>query len=614
MRLGANYLSDGRCEFTVWAPHLEKVELHLTATDLSQNLHPMTRDRRGYWQVALDDIQPGARYRYRLDEDKSWPDPASYHQPEGVHGASAVVDHGSFEWRDLSWQNLALADYIIYELHIGTFTPAGTFEAAIERLDYLKTLGITAVEIMPVAQFPGERNWGYDGVCPFAVQQSYGGPDGLKQLVDACHQRGLAVILDVVYNHFGPEGNYTGLYGPYTTERYRTPWGTAINFDDAFSDGVRHYFLSNALYWFELYHIDALRLDAIHAIYDFGAKHFLSELAEVTAALGQSLDRPLYLIAESDLNDVRIIRDAQRGGYGLDAQWSDDFHHALHTALTKETSGYYGDFKDPESLAQAYRDSFVYGWRYSPFRQRYHGSRADGHPAQQFVVCAQNHDQVGNRMLGERLSELIPFEALKLAAGATLLSPYLPMLFMGEEYGETAPFLYFVDHGDPDLIAGVRAGRKREFEAFHGVGEPPDAASLETFERAKLNWSLLGQTQHKALLKFYQRLIALRKQLQIPTQWSRSDMTVLQTANVVQIHCWNTDQQRLSVMNFSEDSATVKLESIFKHQQLAWQRQIDSAELTWAGLGATAPDVLPDNLPDPEIVLAPYNFVLYQPA
>ncbi|MEO1401678.1 MAG: malto-oligosyltrehalose trehalohydrolase [Cyanobacteria bacterium J06635_1] len=603
MRLGANYLGNQRCEFTVWAPPLEKVELHLTEAAPQGNAHPMTRDERGYWQITLEGIQPGTRYRYRLNGDKSWPDPASYYQPEGVHGASAVVNHGRFEWHDDDWQNVPLADYIIYELHVGTFTPAGTFEAAIERLDHLVSLGITAVEIMPVAQFPGDRNWGYDGACPFAVQNAYGGPDGLKRLVDACHQRGLAVILDVVYNHFGPEGNYTGLYGPYMTDRYRTPWGIAVNFDDAFSDGVRHYFLSNALYWFEHYHIDALRLDAIHAIYDFGAKHFLAELAAATATLGQTLARPLYLIAESDLNDVRIIRKAEQGGYGLDAQWSDDFHHALHVAITGEKTGYYSDFGDPESLASAYRDSFVYNWKYSPFRQRYHGSDADGHPAQQFVVCAQNHDQVGNRMLGERLSQLVPFEALKLAAGATLLSPYLPMLFMGEEYGETAPFLYFVDHGDPDLIAAVRAGRKREFEAFHGVGEPPDAAGVETFDRTKLNWDLLSQPQHQVLFKFYQRLIALRKQMGIPSQWSRSEMTVLRTANVLQIHCWTREQRRLSVMNFSEDSATVKLES--SH---AWQRQIDSAELAWAGPGTIAP-AAPTH---PEIVLAPYNFVLYQ--
>ncbi|NEP18361.1 MAG: malto-oligosyltrehalose trehalohydrolase [Leptolyngbya sp. SIO4C1] len=574
MRLGANYLGDGQCEFTVWAPPLKSVELKL-----ERGLQPMQQDERGYWQIALNDIQPGDRYEYRLDGEAARPDPASHYQPGGVHEASAVVDHSAFDWQDDDWQGIPLQDYVIYELHVGTFTPAGTFESAIERLDYLKSLGITAVEIMPVSQFAGDRNWGYDGVYPFAVQHSYGGPDGLKKLVDACHQRGLAVILDVVYNHFGPEGNYTSFFGPYLTDNYRTPWGSAINFDDAYSGGVRHYFISNALYWLELYHIDALRLDAIHAIYDFGAKHFLAELAEATAALEKSLKRPLYLIAESDLNDVRIIREAERGGYDIHSQWSDDFHHALHALLTKEETGYYSDFKAAESLASAYRDSFVYSWKYSPFRQRYHGSDASDRPAHQFVVCSQNHDQVGNRMLGERLSHLVPFEALKLAAGTVILSPYLPMLFMGEEYGETAPFLYFVDHGDPNLIAAVREGRKKEFEAFHAEGDPPDAASLETFNQAKLNWDLLEQDRHRSLFGFYQRLIALRQQAGIARDFARPDLDVVQDQAVLQVHRWNSSQRLLSVMNFSDQQATVKL----AFSQYAWKQQLDSAAAEWAG-------------------------------
>jgi maltooligosyltrehalose trehalohydrolase len=488
METGAVLFENQQCQFTLWGPELEAVEVQLLAP--RQASYSLQRSPLGYWSATVDDIPEGTQYVYRVNYSEERPDPASRYQPEGVHGPSTVVNPRRFQWQDASWKNLPLQDYVIYELHVGTFTPAGTFEAIIPHLRDLQALGITAIELMPVAQFPGSRNWGYDGVYPYAVQNSYGGPDGLKALVDTCHQLGLAVILDVVYNHFGPEGNYTEVFAPFTTLRYKTPWGGAINFDEAWCDGVRRFYIDNALYWLRDYHFDALRLDAIHAIFDFGAKHFLAELAEATRGLETWLDKPLYLIAESDLNDSRIIRSPQVGGYGIDAQWSDDFHHALHTLLTGEDLGYYQDFGTCEALAIALRDRFVYSGNFSAFRCRRHGNQASDLPSTQFVVCAQNHDQVGNRMLGERLTQLVSYEALKLAAGVLLTSPYIPLLFMGEEYGEEAPFLYFIDHGDPALVDAVRAGRKAEFREFHAQGEPLPAHELATFKRSTLNWDL----------------------------------------------------------------------------------------------------------------------------
>ena len=515
--IGANYLGQTHCEFRVWAPLCRQVAIEFL--DAPPRTVPLSPKPGGYWAALIDGVEPGALYQVVLDGDQRWPDPASRSQPKGVHGPSQVVDPNAYVWGDglqpasgqRAWQGLALADYILYELHVGTFTPEGTFDAIIPRLPVLKELGITAVELMPVAQFPGDRNWGYDGVYPFAVQSSYGGPEGLKRLVDACHQLGIAVVLDVVYNHFGPEGNYTGNFGPYVTPRYTTPWGPAINFDDAYSDGVRDFVLDNVRQWIVDYHIDGLRLDAIHAIYDFSATHILAEMKAVAEPLAAARGYPCYLMAESDLNDRRTIAPPGQGGQGLDAQWSDDFHHSLHTLLTGESGGYYEDFGSPEQWVKALQDGFVYDGVYSRHRQRRHGNDARDRPPQQFIVCAQNHDQVGNRMLGERLSTLVDFEALKLAAGAVLLSPYIPLLFMGEEYGETAPFLYFIDHGDADLVAAVREGRKREFAAFQTLGEPPDAASTDTFHRSKLHWEQRVEGQHGTLWRFYQTLMQLRR-------------------------------------------------------------------------------------------------------
>lgn len=625
MRVGASF-KDG-CKFTVWAPLLDQVAVEImgsaenSAGESSPALLPMEKDERGYWHASAVDLPAGTRYKYQLGGEESWPDPASRFQPEGVHGPSEVVDHSQFDWQDGDWQGILLTEYIIYEIHVGAFTSEGTFTAAITRLPDLVELGITAVEIMPVAQFPGARNWGYDGVFPFAVQNSYGGPSGLKQLVDACHQHGLAVIMDVVYNHFGPEGNYTGKFGPYTTGHYRTPWGSAINFDDAHSDGVRNYFIENALMWLREYHIDALRLDAVHAIYDFGAKHFLLSLAEVVAEFAADRPSPAYLIAESDLNDPRLIRPVEKGGYQLDAQWSDDFHHALHARLTGENIGYYSDFEAVESLAVTLKNRFLYAGEYSPFRQRSHGAPALDLPSQQFVVCNQNHDQVGNRMMGDRLSTLVPFEALKLAAGLTLLSPYLPLLFMGEEYGETAPFLYFVDHGDPDLIAAVRAGRKAEFEAFHGTGTPLDPAGEETLKKSTLDWispdaTVSNRAHQIALRSFYRRLIEVRKQCQIATPSYPADITIEHTDDTLYCHRQLISGDLLCVVNFGEQPAKVELPLSTQNQNSQWQQQISSADAQWSPEKSTsAPDdPIPTTISQETTFLPmpPLSLVLYQ--
>src|SRR3990172_2890134 len=485
MKFGAWYQGDGRCFFSVWAPLKDNVAVKLLFPE--ERVVQLKKDNKGYWQSEAVNVYPGTRYSYQLDRSVDRPDPASHFQPEDVHGPSEVVDHEAFYWDDRDWKGMAIEEMIMYELHVGTFTPEGTFDAIIARLNTLKELGVNALNIMPVAQFPGSRNWGYDGTYLYAVQSSYGGPEGLKRLVNACHKHNMAMILDVVYNHFGPEGNYLGEFCPYYTEKYKTPWGRANSFDDAYSDDVREFFLQNALYWFEHYHIDGLRLDAVHAIYDMSATPFLAELAEKVEDFSVQKGKKHYLIAESNLNETKHIRPHALGGYGLDAQWLNDFHHSLRTLLTGDLTGYYMDFGKISHLAKAWHQGFVFSGQYSAYRKRRHGNSSLERPDRQFVVFCQNHDQVGNRMLGERLSTLVSFEALKLAAAAVILSPYIPMLFMGEEYGEESPFLYFISHMDKDLINAVREGRKADFRSFQWSGEPPDPQSEDTFNRSKLH-------------------------------------------------------------------------------------------------------------------------------
>ena len=513
MRRGALVGAAG-VTFSVWAPRARDVVVHV-AGGAGAGDHPLARveGERGVWSATVPDVRAGDRYGFCIDGRDPLPDPNSRSQPVGVHELSEVVDPTQFVWQDGNWPGMNLPEFVIYEMHVGTFTPEGTFDAIVPRLGQLAALGITAIEIMPVSEFPGRRNWGYDGVHIYAPHHAYGGPEGFRRLVDAAHQHGLGVVLDVVYNHVGPEGNYLDQYGPYFTDVYRTPWGRAVNYDGAGSDAVRRWAHDNALYWISEFHVDALRLDAVQGIFDFGALAFLEELSDEVHELGRRMGRKVQLMAESDLNDPRLIRPPEHGGYGLDAQWADDVHHTIHATLTGERHGYYQDFAGIATIADVYREPFFYAWRYAPHRDRMHGRSSAGVPRQRFVVCAQNHDQVGNRPLGERLASLVPEDRQRLAAALVLLSPYIPLLFMGEEYGETAPFLYFIEHGDPELVEAVRAGRRREFEAL-GVSAAAqiDPQSPETFARAKLDWERRDSSSGALLLALYTDLLSLRRE------------------------------------------------------------------------------------------------------
>jgi maltooligosyltrehalose trehalohydrolase len=499
-------MPDGGTRFTIWAPRARTVAVHLGET-----LHALGAGPEGVYDGIVPRVPPGTDYTYRLDGGPDRPDPVSRYQPHGVHGASRIVAPDAFEWTDDDWTGLAMRDLVIYELHVGTFTPAGTFDGVITRLPELAELGVTAVELMPVAAFPGTRNWGYDGVHPYAPHVAYGGPDGLRRLANAAHGAGIGVILDVVYNHLGPEGNYLAEFGPYFTDRYDTPWGAAMNFDGPDSDEVRRYVIDNALYWITEYHLDGLRLDAVHAIYDFSARHILEEVTAAVHRQADALGRSVLVIAESDLNDPRLVRGVEAGGYGLDGQWNDDFHHAVHARLTGERSGYYVDFGRTADIAASLTNRFVLDGRPSVFRRRRHGAPAVDVPADRFVVAIQNHDQVGNRANGERLGALVDPRRRRLAAALLLCAPYVPLLFMGEEYDEPHPFRYFVSHDDPDLVEAVRDGRRREFSAVAWRDEVPDPQAKATFEDSKLEWALRTRPPHAQLLALYRDLLALRK-------------------------------------------------------------------------------------------------------
>jgi maltooligosyltrehalose trehalohydrolase len=590
-----------RVHFRVWAPAATSVEVELV--DAGEMKTPLQRD--GQYFQGLIPAAAGDRYWYWLDGTARLPDPASRSQPDDVHGPSQVVDP-AFAWSDTGWRGIALEECIIYELHVGTFTPQGTFDGVISRLDYLCELGITAVELMPVAQFPGERNWGYDGVYPFAPQNSYGGPDNLKRLVDACHSRGLAVILDVVYNHLGPEGNYLNGFGPYFTNRYRTPWGDAVNFDGPDSDPVRHYFISNALYWIIEYHIDALRLDAIHGIYDFSALHILREVADAVHRQGKELGRLVHIIAESDLNDVRVINSPESGGHGLNAQWNDDFHHALWALLTGERTGYYGDFGRLSDLVKGFLEGFVLSGGYSAFRRRRHGSSSAHHSPSHLVVFSQNHDQVGNRIQGERPDKHLSLQQLKLAAATVLLSPYVPLLFMGEEYAESAPFPYFVSLGDAKLVEAVRQGRLEEFAAFENHALPPDPQAKETFLAAKLDQEQRHQGDHRTIFDFYRELIRLRKECTPLANLSRENMQVVacEEKRVLVVNRSIGTIHLVCLFNFSDQTCVI-------NPSLVGGRMIvllDSTGILPPGSGITVYTTRPETFP----TLAPYGVVVYR--
>jgi maltooligosyltrehalose trehalohydrolase len=506
--------------FSVWAPHAKSVDLLLDERRI-----PLAPAARGYWQADVP-AHAGQNYKYSLDGAAGLPDPRSRWQPQGVHGASQVlgslISETQMPVRSI-FRAAPLSEAIIYELHVGTFTPEGTYAAAQRKLEYLCELGVTHLELMPLASFPGQRGWGYDGVGLFAPFPAYGTPAELAAFVQACHSRGVAVLLDVVYNHLGPDGNYLGSFGPYFTDRYKTGWGAAINYDGPHSDEVREFVVDNALMWLKDYEFDGLRLDAVHAIFSFEAVHLLEVLSKAVRALGEELGKPLVLIAESDLNDPRLVHPVSRGGFGLDAQWSDDFHHALHRYFTGERDGYYADFQGLPDVATALRDGYVYQGQHSVHRGRRHGRPPANVEPHQLVVSAQNHDQIGNRAQGERLSGLLDAQGLKAVAALTLLSPFVPLLFQGEEWGASTPFLYFTDHQDPELGRLVAEGRSKEFSAFRWQGAVPNPQELNTFERSKLDWSELSQPGHAELLEWYRRLIRLKKDRPELPRESRAD-------------------------------------------------------------------------------------------
>jgi maltooligosyltrehalose trehalohydrolase len=493
--------------FEVWAPRAGTMEVKI-----GNNKFPMEKKSRGYWSAAVEEAGPGTDYGFVMDSlEPPLPDPRTQWQPHGVHGESRLVDHAGFAWSDSGWQAPPLSSALIYELHLGTFTPEGTLKAAEGRLDYLKDLGVTHIELMPLANFPGRRGWGYDGVDLYAIFNAYGEPHDLKHFVDACHGKGLAVLLDVVYNHLGPVGNYLSKFGPYFTASHSTPWGDAVNFEEAGASEVRCFLIDNALMWLRDYHMDGLRLDAVHAFNDRSAIHFLEQITREVKRLEAAMGKHFVLIAESDLNDPRIVKAEEAGGYGLDAQWSDDFHHALFSVISGERAGYYADFGSLAQLAKSLRCVFVYDGNYSEYRQRNHGRQVVGLSGHRFVGFVQNHDQVGNRAQGERVSHEAGEGRAKIAAALVLTAPFVPMLFQGEEFGASAPFLYFTDYDDPELGRMISEGRKREFVSFGWAPDQiPDPQDEQTFNQSKLNWAELTEQPHASLLQWHKDLIRLR--------------------------------------------------------------------------------------------------------
>jgi len=555
--LGLNFTATSSADVLVWAPYATTVEIYLKEKNVALDMTD-----KGYWKSESLEVSAGELYQFVID-GKNYPDPASLSQPEGVHGPSQAVNLNSFAWTDSRWKGVLPENLVIYELHTGTFSDAGTFDGVSEKLRYLKELGITAIELMPVAQFPGSCNWGYDGVFPFAVQNSYGGVGHLQKLVDSCHREDIAVILDVVYNHLGPEGNCFAAFGPYFTDKYKTPWGEALNFDDEWSDEVRRYFTENALMWLRDFHIDGLRLDAVHAMKDFGATNILKELKDNISKLNEVSTISHFLIAESDQNDPRIIDTVEKGGYAIDLQWCDEFHHAIHALVTGEQFGYYSDFGNITHLSKSYNDVFVYDGTYSQVRKRTFGNKFSDMPGSKFVVFIQNHDQIGNRMLGERMSSLVDHETLKMLAAAILTGPFIPLIFMGEEYGETNPFLYFTSHHDKKLIKAVQEGRKREF-AWTSVKEVvPDPQSPDTYTDSRLNWEIRTEEQQN-LLAFYKELIRMRKSHPVLKNNGRKGLKadVVKDRNALVLSRKYRENNLICILNFENNPVSMEIERL----------------------------------------------------
>jgi maltooligosyltrehalose trehalohydrolase len=552
LQMGSNIIKENEVSFRVFACSLQAVSLVVKNEDKTE-VYPLDQEEEHIYSTVLKGVGPGSLYKFRLD-DGDFPDPYSYFQPEGVHGFSQLIDHSSYQWHDENWKGIDQEKLVIMEIHPGTFSEAGKFQGILEKLDYLQQLGITAIELMPIAQAPGRWNWGYDGVNLFSVNHNYGTPDDLKQLVDTCHQMGIGVILDVVYNHFGPEGNYLSFFGPYLTKKHETPWGEAVNFDDVYSHYIRKYILDNVCCWLDLYHIDGLRLDAVHAIKDNNPLHIIQEISLIANNLSREHNVSKLIIAESDENNTRLIEPLDQGGYGADAQWMDDFHHIIHTSLTGENKGYYMDYGKLKDLEKAYTN-YLYTGQYSHYWKRKRGTDASARPGKQFVVSLQNHDQVGNRAQGERLSALIDFPLLKAGAGLVLFSAYIPLIFMGEEYGEENPFLFFTDYQDPELKKAVSLGRKKEFKQF-GWGEVPDPQDPETFYRSKLTPQENWKERNHQLFNFYRDLIKLRVSHPVLRRLDKDRLTakVDSQNRVVQIHRWENDLSLTALFNLGEAS------------------------------------------------------------
>jgi maltooligosyltrehalose trehalohydrolase len=590
LTFGARPVGPEAVQFRVWAPKAKQAAVRIRGA--GARVVPLQRAARGVFELAVPNVGPGCDYLYVLDDRNEYPDPCSRWQPLGSDGPSRIIDPNGFLWDDADWCGVPLDGYIIYELHVATFTPEGTFAAARARIPYLKELGVTAIELMPVAEFPGTRNWGYDGVNLYAPHSTYGGPDELKRLVADCHRAGLAIMLDVVYNHLGPEGPTLAVYSDCFSENYLTPWGQALNFDGPDSEGVRRFFIDNALYWLTEYHIDALRLDATNRMYDLGPHHVLAELSERWHEQARLLGRSAWLIAESDLNDVRVISPVTEGGQGMDAQWSDDFHHAVHGVVTGSRRGYLADFGRPHDLCKALVEGFVYDGRFSEYRRRRHGTSSRARPGKQFVVFIQNHDQIANTYWGGRLSSLVGLEQQKLAATLLLTAPNVPLLFMGQEYGEPAPFLYFVNHGDPALVEQVRTGRLREYAPFVDEARIVDPQSPEAFAASKLNWDLPADEPHACLLAYYRALLALRRQHECLGRCEKDRTTAICHQNpdwLVMERAAGSGGRALIVCNFEP----VALEIPVNSDGQDWEIALWSGAVEFGGKHDCDPPVLP---------------------
>ena len=612
LKMGAQLIGDEQVHFRLWAPKLKKASVKLLENPI--RIIPMKIGDENVFECIATNVKPNTDYLYILDDQQERPDPVSRYQPQGVHGPSRVIDPNDFKWTDDKWHGLELQDLIIYELHVGTFTPEGTFEAIIEKLPYLKELGITAIELMPIAQFPGNRNWGYDGVLPYAPQSTYGPPKGLKNLINACHQHGLAVILDVVYNHLGPEGNYFNDFAPYFTDLHKTEWGKAFNFDGPDNAMVRKYFIENALYWLSEYHFDGLRLDAVQAIFDFGPKHFLLELSEEFHKEANKLQRKAWLTAETNLNEAHLINSREEGGLGIDAQWNDDFHHAMHAYLVRKRDKYFIDYGPLIDIQKAVEEGFVYNGQWSQFHKKHYGTSTETTPGYRFVICIQNHDQIANAYRGERLATILDPAQLRMASALLFCAPNLPMIFMGQEFRATTFFIYFISHEDEAIVQAVREGYRRDH-----LGDPQadhhDPQDTSTFEKSKIDWPQLKEADHKEMFLFYKTMISIRKQYSFLSN-CRKDLTKLESNEEKQ---WMiirrgdpSGQKGILICNFAPHEQSIPIQ----FSAGKWEMIMNTSDPIYGGLAEATNFVstieIKEGQETQQVMIPKWTAVLYQ--